>query len=48
MFVLCEYNIIWAYIGTKNVAKSVKKVAQGGVRSEGKTWFAELSDKSEW
>ena len=31
--------------GTKNVAKAVKKVAQGPVRSEGKTWFAQLSDK---
>ena len=32
--------------GTKNVARVVKKIAQGGVRSKGKTWFAQLSDKS--
>ena len=38
----------YTYIGTKNVAKAVKKVTTGGVKSEGKTWFAQLSDKSKW
>ena len=32
-------------IGTKNVVKKVKKVAEGKVKDEGKVWFKELRDK---
>ena len=32
-------------IGTKNVVKKVKKVAEGRVKDEGKVWFMELRDK---
>ena len=32
-------------IGTKNVVKKVKKVAEGKVNDEGKVWFKELRDK---
>ena len=31
--------------GTKNVAKLMAKIAQGAARSEGVTWFRQLSDK---
>ena len=31
--------------GTKNVAKAIKKVAQGSAKWEGNKWFRELSDK---
>ena len=33
------------WIGTKNVVKAVKKVAQGPAKDEGKTWFIQLKDK---
>ena len=35
------------HAGTKNVAREMKKVAVGKVSMMGKTWFSELSDKSE-
>ena len=38
------YN--FSYLGTKNVAKSLKKIAVGTKKTEGKTWFSQLSDKS--
>ena len=31
--------------GTKNVAKSLKKIMEGRVRDKGVTWFPELVDK---
>ena len=34
------------YTGTKNAFKAIGKVCSGKVKSEGKTWFRELSDKS--
>ena len=34
------------FTGTKNVAKRMKSIAIGAVKSAGKTWFLELSDKS--
>ena len=34
------------FAGTKNVAKEMKKIAQGELKREGITWFTELSDKS--
>lgn len=33
-------------LGTKNVAKGMRKITVGPKRSEGKTWFSQLSDKS--
>ena len=36
------------YLGTKNVAKSMRKISCGTKKSEGKSWFVELSDKCEW
>ena len=36
------------YLGTKNVAKSMRKISCGAKKSEGKSWFVELSDKCEW
>ncbi len=33
------------YLGTKNVAKGMKKLAIGTKKAQGKTWFPELSDK---
>ena len=35
-------------IGTKNVVKAVKKVAQGPARDKGKTWFIQLKDKRKY
>ena len=32
-------------IGTKNVVKKVKKVAEGKAKDEGKVWFKESRDK---
>ena len=34
--------------GTKGVAKSMKKIAQGAQYNEGNTWFIQLSDKRKW
>ena len=31
--------------GTKNVAKAMKKIAQGAAKWEGTRWFGDLSDK---
>ena len=31
--------------GTKGVAKKMAKIALGAARSEGDTWFRQLSDK---
>ena len=31
--------------GTKNVAKAMKKIAQGAAKWEGTKWFRDLSDK---
>ena len=33
------------HTGTKNVAKKMKKVSCGTKKTQGKTWFPELSDK---
>ena len=33
------------YLGTKNVAKSMRKISCGTKKTEGKSWFVELSDK---
>ena len=33
------------HAGTKNVAKELKKICAGTVKTRDKTWFAELSDK---
>ena len=32
--------------GTKNVAKQLKTLCQGAKKNDGKTWFAQLADKS--
>ena len=32
-------------VRTKNVAKSIKKISCGTKKTEGKSWFVELSDK---
>ena len=39
------HHFIYLYTGTKGVAKQLKKVAVGAARSEGVTWFHQLSDK---
>ena len=39
-----SYMYIVICTGTKDVAKAVKTVAQGGVRVEGKTWFDQQSE----
>ena len=45
----CDPNMLWRiYVGTKNVAKGMKTIAQGAKKNEGKTWFSQLSDKSEF
>ena len=36
------------YLGTKNVAKSMRKISCSAKKTEGKSWFVELSDKCEW
>lgn len=33
------------HVGTKVVARDMKKVCADAKRDEGKTWFTELSDK---
>ena len=33
------------YVGTKGVARDMKKITSGTRREEGITWFTELSDK---
>lgn len=33
------------HTGTKNVAKNMEKVSCGTQKTQGKTWFPELSDK---
>ena len=38
----------WLFVGTKNVAKSLKKITEGRMRDIGNTWFPELRDKSEF
>ena len=38
-------DILDLTLGTKNVAKKMAKIAQGAARSEGVTWFRQLSDK---
>ena len=40
----CFTNII-IHKGTKNVAKSMSKIAVGSQKNAGKTWFPELADK---
>ena len=40
----CFANII-IHKGTKNVAKSMSKIAVGSQKNAGKTWFPELADK---
>ena len=34
--------------GTKNVAKAVKKIAQGAAKWEGTRWFRDVSDKCKY
>ena len=38
-------TIISVFLGTKNVAKSMKKISCGSKKTEGKSWFVELLDK---
>jgi len=33
------------FIGTKNIVKAVRKVAQSAARDEVKSWFLQLKDK---
>ena len=33
------------FLGTKNVAKNMKKISCGSKKTEGISWFVELSDK---
>ena len=33
------------YLGTKNVAKSMRKISCGAKKTEEKSWFVELSNK---
>jgi hypothetical protein len=40
------FCLLFPTLGTKNVAKSMIKVAVGSMKNAGKTWFPELSDKS--
>ncbi len=36
----------WKYrLGTKNVARGLKKITEGRVKDRNVTWFPELSDK---
>jgi hypothetical protein len=42
---LALHNSYDTWHGTKNAAKEISKVCKGTLRSEGKTWFRELSDK---
>ena len=44
-FLLLLTIISVLYLGTKNVAKSMKKISCGSKKAEGKSWFVELSDK---
>ena len=44
VFVYCLHSTI----GTKGVAKAMKKICSGPRRDEGVTWFTELSDKGIW
>ena len=41
---LCD-SYQYALLGTKNVAKSMRKISCGTKKTEGKSWFVELSDK---
>ncbi len=41
------YASLW-YLGTKNVARELKKVTEGRVRYRNVTWFPELTDKRKW
>ena len=44
----CKFCIsFYSFIGTKNVAKAMTKIATGAKMRAGITWFPELSDKSE-
>ena len=45
-FHVLAFNLLCTFIiGTKNVAKEMKKICQGKVRDRGKTWFPQLVDK---
>ena len=53
-YILCVYrnfvNFVYIHVcflpsGTKNVAKQMKKITCGAQKTEGNTWFLELSDK---
>ena len=39
-------KIIIFAIGTKNVARELRKIAEGRVKDQNLTWFPELADKS--
>ena len=44
----CKFCIsFYSFIGTKNVAKAMTKIATGAKMRAGITWFPELSGKSE-
>ena len=43
MYIL--YYRVSVFTGTKNVAKKMTKLAVGTKKTQGKTWFPELSDK---
>ena len=43
---VCGVYCLYMYMsGTKNVAKELKKIAQGANKWEGVNWFRQLSDK---
>ena len=44
---MCLHGLT-ACVGTKNVAKEVKKISEGRVRDRGVTWFPELADKRKY
>ena len=41
-------HVLTACVGTKNVAKEVKKISEGRVRDRGVTWFPELANKRKY
>ena len=40
-----EVSSLLFAVGTKNVARELKKVSAGRIAAKGKTWFPELADK---
>lgn len=44
---VCVYSYVCTLVGTKNVAKEMKKITQGTKKDKGTKWFPEFADKSE-